>query len=196
MLEQANQLDEGLDFVKSEVRILRIRVESGDEDLSQLQKTKNRTTSFQLSISLKGVEKAEKTSEETTTTVKIDQVFDFHIHFTVSVILIIKVAIIGDIIQVVKLERVVEELKEEIWELDTNNKFVLFIYYQHVTNKAVSIMYTNNRFLLSLLTHLPRNNLVFYGIREEAASSPEAAVRDVIKRKVVLFPHSVYSTIF
>ena len=27
--EQASQLDEGLDFVKSEVRILRIRVESG-----------------------------------------------------------------------------------------------------------------------------------------------------------------------
>ena len=51
-----------------------------------------------------------------------------------------KVATIGDIIQVVKLERVVEELKEEIWELDTNNKFVLFIYYQHVTNKAVSLM--------------------------------------------------------
>ena len=53
----------------------------------------------------------------------------------------------------------------------------------------------NNRFLLSSLTHLPRNNLVFYGIREEAASSPEAAVRDVIKRKVLLFSHSVYSTI-
>ena len=29
-----------------------------------------------------------------------------------------------------------------------------------------------------------RNNLVFYGIREEAATSPEAAVRDVIKRFV------------
>ena len=29
MCEQAGQLDEGLDFVKSEVRILRIRVESG-----------------------------------------------------------------------------------------------------------------------------------------------------------------------
>ena len=31
---QAGQLDEGLDFVKSEVRILRIRVESGGRDLS------------------------------------------------------------------------------------------------------------------------------------------------------------------
>ena len=33
MCEQAGQLDEGLDFVKSEVRILRIRVESGGRDL-------------------------------------------------------------------------------------------------------------------------------------------------------------------
>ena len=35
----------------------------------------------------------------------------------------------------------VEELKEEIWELDTNNKLVHFICHQHVTNIAVSIMH-------------------------------------------------------
>ena len=36
--------------------------------------------------------------------------------------------------------------------------------------------------LLEQIVH--RNNLVFYGIREEAATTPEAAVRDVIKRQV------------
>ena len=38
--------------------------------------------------------------------------------------------------------------------------------------------------VVELIDIVPRNNLVFYGIREEAATSPEAAVRDVIKRRV------------
>ena len=50
--------------------------------------------------------------------------------------------------EVARLAREVEGLKEEMWELDTNN----------------------------------RNNLVFYGIREEAASTAEASVRDIIRR--------------
>ena len=50
--------------------------------------------------------------------------------------------------EVARLARELEGLKEEMWELDTNN----------------------------------RNNLVFYGIREEAASTAEASVRDIIRR--------------
>ena len=54
----------------------------------------------------------------------------------------------GALSTVVRLERTVEGLKEEMWELDTNN----------------------------------RNNLVFYGIREDGASTSETAVRDIIRR--------------
>ena len=74
------------------------------------------------------------------------------------------------------MERVVEELKEEIWELDTNNRFV-----QH---KSMYCLDDQAGFLprLSNNRSAHRNNLVFYGIREEAATTPEAAVRDVIKR--------------
>ena len=90
--KQRVQLDEGLEYMRSEVRVLRIRVDSG-------------------------VERADKTSEDATTTVT-------------------------------KLEKAMDGLKEEMWELDTNN----------------------------------RNNLVFYGIREEGTGSGEAAVREVIKR--------------
>ena len=85
----------------------------------------------------------------------------------------------------VKLEKVVEELKEEIWELDTNNRLI-----QHgsriVKKNGTSIVHvhctTTERGNMPAI--IIRNNLVFYGIREEAATSPEAAVRDVIKRFV------------
>ena len=85
----------------------------------------------------------------------------------------------------VKLEKVVEELKEEIWELDTNNRLI-----QHgtriVKKNGTRIVCTTTETGINLATII-RNNLVFYGIREEAATSPEAAVRDVIKRFMSFF---------
>ena len=66
-------MEEGLDFVKSEVRILRIRVESGETGL--------RKPLFMGPVASKnsGVEKAEKTSEETTNLVKITNSISFHL---------------------------------------------------------------------------------------------------------------------
>ena len=69
-----------------------------------------------------GVERAEKSSEETTSTVKISL-----LPSTVISILNITISNIIQQSKVVKLERVVEELKEEIWELDTNNRFLQLI---------------------------------------------------------------------
>ena len=79
----------------------------------------------------------------------------------------------------VKLEKVVEELKEEIWELDTNNRLIR--HGKGIVKNGTRIVFTTTETGINLATII-RNNLVFYGIREEAATSPEAAVRDVIKR--------------
>ena len=79
----------------------------------------------------------------------------------------------------VKLEKVVEELKEEIWELDTNNRLIR--HGTSIVKKGTSILCTTTE-RGNMPAIIIRNNLVFYGIREEAATSPEAAVRDVIKR--------------
>ena len=148
MCKQAGQLDEGLDFVKSEVRILRIRVESGGRDLwchlqqqqhslvicqtlikflltTVLEPAKESKSTFVVIITCSGVERAEKSSEDTASTVKIVQGFHLHInlehhHPILNNTMISKAT---DQWKVLKLEKVVEELKEEIWELDTNNRF-------------------------------------------------------------------------
>ena len=47
-----------------------------------------------------------------------------------TILIILSTTMISNTIEqwkVVKLERVVEELKEEIWELDTNNRFLQHI---------------------------------------------------------------------